>query len=179
MLLCHYRFPTDQYGDRRVLIVERFDRLWTQDGRLLRLPQEDCCQALSVVPSRKYQSDGGPGVEAILQLLRGSDTPTEDQRDFLKAVITFWLLGATNGHAKNFSVFVLLGGRYHMTPLYDVISAQPSVDTVRFDSTSFAWLWRWATYAAFDSAKYAVSAVVGFIMGKSAIHLARTYGEHK
>jgi serine/threonine-protein kinase HipA len=117
------------YGDRRVLIVERFDRLWTQDGRLLRLPQEDCCQALSVVPSRKYQSDGGPGVEAILQLLRGSDTPTEDQRNFLKAVIAFWLLGATDGHAKNFSVFLLPGGRYHMTPLYDVISAQPSVDS--------------------------------------------------
>jgi len=116
------------YGDRRVLIVERFDRLWTQDGRLLRLPQEDCCQALSVVPSRKYQSDGGPGVEAILQLLRGSDTPAEDQRNFLKAVIAFWLLGATDGHAKNFSVFLLPGGRYHMTPLYDVISAQPSVD---------------------------------------------------
>jgi serine/threonine-protein kinase HipA len=117
------------YGDRRVLIVERFDRLWTQDGRLLRLPQEDCCQSLSVVPARKYQSDGGPGVEAILQLLRGSDTPTEDQRSFLKAVIAFWLLGATDGHAKNFSVFLLPGGRYHMTPLYDVISAQPSVDS--------------------------------------------------
>ena len=116
------------YGERRVLIVERFDRLWTQDGRLLRLPQEDCCQALSVVPSRKYQSDGGPGIEAILHLLRGSDTPAEDRRCFLKATIAFWLLGATDGHAKNFSVFLLPGGRYHMTPLYDVISAQPSVD---------------------------------------------------
>ncbi len=77
------------YGDRRVLIVERFDRLRTQDGRLLRLPQEDCCQALSVVPSRKYQSDGGPGIETILQLLRGSDTPTADQQSFLKAVSPF------------------------------------------------------------------------------------------
>jgi serine/threonine-protein kinase HipA len=117
------------YGERRVLIVERFDRLWTEDGRLLRLPQEDCCQALSIVPSRKYQSAGGPGIEAILELLRGSDTPAEDQRTFLKAVIAFWLLGATDGHAKNFSVFLLPGGRYHMTPLYDVISAQPSVDS--------------------------------------------------
>jgi serine/threonine-protein kinase HipA len=116
------------YGERRVLIVERFDRLWTQDGRLLRLPQEDCCQALSVVPSRKYQSDGGPGIEAILHLLRGSDTPAEDQRTFLKAAIAFWLLGATDGHAKNFSVYLLPGGRFQMTPLYDVISAQPSAD---------------------------------------------------
>lgn len=125
------------YGERRVLIVERFDRLWTQDERLLRLPQEDCCQALSVVPSRRYQSDGGPGIEAILHLLRGSDTPAEDQRTFLKAAIAFWLLGATDGHAKNFSVFLLPGGGYHMTPLYDVISAQPSVDTKQIRHNQF------------------------------------------
>jgi serine/threonine-protein kinase HipA len=125
------------YGERRVLIVERFDRLWTKDGRLLRLPQEDCCQALSVVPSRKYQSDGGPGIEAMLHLLRGSDSPAEDQRTFLKAAISFWLLGATDGHAKNFSVFLLPGGRYQMTPLYDVISAQPSADAKQIRHNQF------------------------------------------
>ena len=125
------------YGERRVLIVERFDRLWTQDGRLLRLPQEDCCQALSVVPSHKYQCDGGPGIEAILHLLRGSDTPVEDQRTFLKSAIAFWLLGATDGHAKNFSVFLLPGGRYHLAPLYDVISAQPSVDAKQIRHNQF------------------------------------------
>lgn len=70
------------YKDRRVRIVERFDRLWTQDKRLLRLPQEDFCQALSVVLSRKYQSDGGPGIEAILHPLRGSDTPTKEQMEW-------------------------------------------------------------------------------------------------
>jgi serine/threonine-protein kinase HipA len=116
------------FGDRRVLIVERFDRLWTTDGRLLRLPQEDCCQALSIPPTLKYESDGGPGVESILRLLRGSDSPAEDQRILLKATIVFWLLGATDGHAKNFSVFLSPGGRYRMTPLYDVLSAQPNVD---------------------------------------------------
>jgi serine/threonine-protein kinase HipA len=117
----------DTFGGRRVLIVERFDRLWTADGRLLRLPQEDCCQALSVPPTRKYQSEGGPGVESILKLLRGSDNPTDDQRRFLKAIVVFWLLGATDGHAKNFSIFSLPGNRYRMTPLYDVLSAQPNV----------------------------------------------------
>jgi serine/threonine-protein kinase HipA len=116
------------FGEDRVLVVERFDRLWTKDGRLLRLPQEDCCQALSVPPSRKYESDGGPGIESILKLLRGSDSPQEDQQTFLKAIIAFWLLGATDGHAKNFSVFLSPGGRYRMTPLYDVVSAQPNVD---------------------------------------------------
>ena len=117
------------FGEKSVLIVERFDRIWTADGRLLRLPQEDCCQALSVPPSRKYQTDGGPGIEQILQLLRGSDESPADQRRFLKANIFFWLLGATDGHAKNFSVFLHPGGRFQLAPFYDVISAQPSVDS--------------------------------------------------
>jgi serine/threonine-protein kinase HipA len=117
------------FGDRRVLVVERFDRLWTSDNRLLRLPQEDCCQALSVPPSLKYESDGGPGVETISRLLEGSDDARADQRLFLKANILFWLLGATDGHGKNFSVFLSSGGRFQLTPLYDVISAQPSVDS--------------------------------------------------
>lgn len=119
----------ETFGDRRVLIVERFDRLWTGDQRLLRVPQEDSCQALSVPPNLKYQSDGGPSIVDILKLLRGSDEPLSDQRSFLKANIVFWLLGATDGHAKNFSIFLSPGGRFQMTPLYDVISAQPSVDS--------------------------------------------------
>lgn len=117
------------FGGRSVLIVERFDRRWTADGRLLRLPQEDCCQALSVAPTRKYQEDGGPGMVQILELLRGSDEPLVDQRAFLKANILFWLMGATDGHAKNFSLFLRPGGRFQLAPLYDVISAQPSLDS--------------------------------------------------
>ena len=117
------------FGKKRVLVVERFDRRWTVDGRLLRLPQEDTCQALSVPPTRKYQQDGGPGIVQILELLRGSDDPLVDQRSFLKANIVFWLMGATDGHAKNFSIFLRPGGRFQLTPLYDVISAQPSVDS--------------------------------------------------
>lgn len=119
----------ETFGHRRVLIVERFDRIWTDDQRLLRLPQEDSCQALSVPPNLKYQSDGGPGITEILKLMRGSDEPLADQRSFLKANIVFWLMGATDGHAKNFSVFLSPGGRFRMTPLYDVISAQPSVNS--------------------------------------------------
>jgi serine/threonine-protein kinase HipA len=117
------------FGDTKVLVIERFDRHWTQDGRLLRLPQEDCCQALGVPPTRKYQADGGPGIADILDLLKGSDTPAEDQAKVFKAQVLFWLIGATDGHAKNFSVFLKPGGRYHLTPFYDILSAQPSLDT--------------------------------------------------
>jgi serine/threonine-protein kinase HipA len=116
------------FAGKRVLAIERFDRTWTQDGRLLRLPQEDCCQALSVPPARKYESDGGPGIRNITELLKGSDTPDADQRTFFKAQIVLWLLGATDGHGKNFSIRLAPGGRFHLAPLYDIISAQPSLD---------------------------------------------------
>jgi serine/threonine-protein kinase HipA len=117
------------FGNTKALVVERFDRIWTKDGRLLRVPQEDFCQALSCPPSRKYQDQGGPGIGQILDLLKGGDTPAEDQKTFLKAQILFWLIGATDGHAKNFSVFLGPGGSFRLTPIYDVLTAQPSLDT--------------------------------------------------
>lgn len=113
------------FEDVRALSVERFDRAWTTKFRLLRRPQEDCCQALSVSPAVKYEADGGPGVSAILKLLAGSDNKMEDQCTFLKAQICFWLLGGIDGHAKNFSVYLARQGRYWLTPLYDVMSAEP------------------------------------------------------
>lgn len=117
------------FGERRVLVVERFDRRRTKDGRLIRLPQEDFCQALGVPPTQKYQSEGGPGMVAILDQLKASDTPEEDRRSFLKAQILFWLMAATDGHAKNFSIALRPGGRFGLTPLYDVISVQPAIDS--------------------------------------------------
>ncbi|TPL46542.1 type II toxin-antitoxin system HipA family toxin [Mesorhizobium sp. B2-4-6] len=125
------------FGGRRTLIVERFDRLWARDGRLLRLPQEDMCQALSVPPTRKYQSEGGPGIVEIVELLKGSDTPEDDIAVFLRACIVFWLIGATDGHAKNFSIFLGPGGRFRMTPLYDVLTAQPSLDVGQIPRKKF------------------------------------------
>lgn len=116
------------FMDKRVLVIERFDRKWTKDGRLVRIPQEDCCQALAVPPSRKYESAGGPGICELLQLLKGSDMPEEDQKILFKAQVAFWVLGATDGHAKNFSLRLAPGGRFRLTPIYDVVSAQPSVD---------------------------------------------------
>lgn len=122
------------FGNTKALVIERFDRAWTKDGRLLRKPMEDCCQALSVPPTRKYQNEGGPGMAEILDLLKSGDSPAADQKTFLKAQILFWLMGATDGHAKNFSIFLGPEGRFRMTPIYDVLSAQPSVDAKQLHS---------------------------------------------
>lgn len=128
------------FEDARVLVIERFDRRWTADSRLLRLPQEDCCQALSVPPTRKYEPDGGPGMQTILNFLQASDEPGLDQEMFVRTQVLFWLMGATDGHAKNFSVFLMPGGRFHLTPLYDVMSTQPNFDAgeLRHNQMKFA-----------------------------------------
>lgn len=127
----------EQFEDQLALSVTRFDRLWTRNDRLLRLPQEDFCQAMSVPSPQKYQRDGGPGVRAILERLKESDRANEDRRAFLKAQIAFWLMGATDGHAKNFSIAHRPGGAFVMTPLYDIISAQPIVDAGRIEHNRY------------------------------------------
>ena len=142
------------FGGRRTLIVERFDRLWTGDGRLLRLPQEDFCQALSIPPTRKYQSEGGPGIKDILQLLKASDTANADLATFMRANIVFWLLGATDGHAKNFSIFLGSDGGFRMTPLYDVLSAQPISTQSRSSANSSSSRCRSAKAGTTPSTKF-------------------------
>lgn len=113
----------------KVLAVERFDRAWwvapQGDRRLVRLPQEDMCQAKGLPPTAKYEADGGPGIDAIFQLMNGSMTREDDRRAFFQAQVLFWMLCATDGHAKNFSLFIRPGGRYQLTPLYDALSAYP------------------------------------------------------
>ncbi|WP_230279191.1 type II toxin-antitoxin system HipA family toxin [Croceicoccus sp. Ery15] len=124
-------------GQRRVLVVERFDRHWRNAKQILRLPQEDCCQALGYPPTHKYQSDGGPNMKDIFGLLRGADDPQADAAAFFKSQILFWLIGATDWHAKNFSIFLKPGGRYSLTPFYDVLSAQPAVDSDQIAQNRF------------------------------------------
>ena len=118
-----------QFEDIKVLVVERFDREWWShpngDKRLIRLPQEDMCQATGTPPGAKYEAEGGPGMDRIFDLLDGSLARERDKRGFFKAQLLFWMLCATDGHAKNFSIFLRPGGRYHLAPLYDVLSAYP------------------------------------------------------
>jgi len=115
-----------QFEDIKVLVVERFDRMWSGDHSwLIRLPQEDMCQAMGYASHMKYESDGGPGMDKILNFLNGSIHAEQDKLNFLKAQFLFWLLCASDGHAKNFSIQHQAGGRYALAPLYDVLSFYP------------------------------------------------------
>lgn len=113
-------------GEVKALAVERFDRRLASDGTwIVRLPQEDFCQTLGLAPSKKYEGDGGPGIVSIMSILLGSDTAKQDREHFMRTQVFFWLLAASDGHAKNFSLFILPGGGYRLTPLYDILSCYP------------------------------------------------------
>ncbi|MEJ4046204.1 type II toxin-antitoxin system HipA family toxin [Erwinia sp. SLM-02] len=121
-----------QFEEQKVLSVERFDRRWSQDRQwIVRLPQEDLCQALGVSPLKKYQADGGPGISDIMAILNHSERAARDREQFFKVQIIFWLLAATDGHAKNFSITLEPQNKYELTPLYDVLSAWPVIGTAR------------------------------------------------
>lgn len=115
-----------RFGRHKVLVVERFDRRLLDGSWWARLPQEDFCQVLGIPSDQKYEDKGGPGMAAILDILRGSERP-EDRRQFLAAQLLYWLLAAPDGHAKNFSIFIEPAGRYRLTPLYDIMSAWPVI----------------------------------------------------
>lgn len=132
-----------RFGEHKALSVERFDRALHRDGGwLLRLPQEDFCQALGVPPHLKYESQGGPGVPDLAGILRRSETAREDLDTLFAALIVFWMLAAPDGHAKNFSLRLLPGGRFRLTPLYDVMSIWP----VEGDGAN-QWSWHKAKLA--------------------------------
>ena len=134
-ILNAYGIPTahcwmDQFEEHRVLVVERFDRRLSKDNAwIIRLPQEDMCQAAGLPGDQKYQVDGGPGIRAIMDLLLGSSNAQDDRRVFFKTQVLFWMLCAIDGHAKNFSIFLEPSGGYRLTPRYDVLSAYPVLGT--------------------------------------------------
>ncbi len=113
------------FGGCPVIVVERYDRV-RQPGQVVRIHQEDMCQALGCPPHQKYQNQGGPSAAQILDLLRqySTDRATDEQR-FIDALILGWLIGATDAHAKNFSVLIAQRAQVRLAPLYDISSALP------------------------------------------------------
>jgi serine/threonine-protein kinase HipA len=118
-----------RFGDEPAIVVERYDRVRsTGPGtqRVVRLHQEDICQALGLLPSAKYQSEGGPSARDVARLLRDhSSSPAEDVDAFVDALGFSWLIAGTDAHAKNYSVLHAAGGRVRLAPLYDVATALP------------------------------------------------------
>lgn len=115
----------EKIGGIPVIIVKRFDRM-PLEGKIIRIHQEDACQALHIPPLQKYERDGGPTAGDIFGLIRDySSHPREDELRFLDALIYNWLIKGTDAHGKNFGFLLAAGAQARLAPLYDVASFLP------------------------------------------------------
>lgn len=143
------RSEVRRFGARVAIVIERFDRASAaalattarmraaadalagiaRSQPILRLHQEDACQALGLPPTAKYQSDGGPAPADIVALLRShSSRPVEDTWTFVTALALNWLVAGTDAHAKNYALLHGGHGQVRLAPLYDLASALPYDD---------------------------------------------------
>jgi serine/threonine-protein kinase HipA len=119
------RSEVRRFGDQVAIVIERYDRARTPTG-IARVHQEDLCQALAILPTRKYENDGGPGARAAVDLLRSvSGRPQEDVQRFMDALAFNWLIAGSDAHAKNYSLLIGAEGRARLAPLYDIASILP------------------------------------------------------
>jgi serine/threonine-protein kinase HipA len=109
-------------GETSILMVTRFDRTLTDELRIERLHQEDFCQALGVLPERKYEFEDGPSVVKVVEIIRNvSSRPAADLNTFVRAVALHFLLGNSDAHGKNFALLYHRDSGPQLAPLYDIV----------------------------------------------------------
>jgi serine/threonine-protein kinase HipA len=114
-----------RFENEIAIVIERYDRQ-PKGNQILRVHQEDTCQALGIMPTKKYQNEGGPSAADIVELLRTSSTDREaDVNTFLDALGFNWMIAGTDAHAKNYSLLLGSGPHVRLAPLYDVASNLP------------------------------------------------------
>jgi serine/threonine-protein kinase HipA len=118
------------YG-RPVLVVLRYDRQTAPGAAIERIHQEDACQALGIMPDRKYQTDGGPGFIDLARLIRSAcSNPLPDIEALLRIALFNFLMGNCDAHGKNFSL-LFQGSRTELAPFYDLVATTvyPDLET--------------------------------------------------
>ncbi|WP_419853894.1 HipA domain-containing protein [Candidatus Poriferisodalis sp.] len=147
------RTSLEAFEDEICLVAERFDRAAHRD-EVRRSHFEDLCQALGIASDLKYQEDGGPTPEAIIDMLE-HETSRDGARQFFLSVFYNWLIGNTDGHSKNYGL-LFDGPRPRLAPLYDLNSLTPYVGAdgeprppaMRFDGPTPTTSQEWERTAA-------------------------------
>lgn len=130
--------PQVQYREAesvKYLLVTRFDRLesagLTNNREVRRIHQEDFCQALGFLSSKKYETDGGPSLVTCFKLIDRMTYPAKDKIELLKRVIFNYVIGNKDAHSKNFSLLHHTNNTLELSPTYDVMSTvvYPKVNT--------------------------------------------------
>lgn len=111
------------------LVAERFDR-WEDDGRTVRIHQEDGAQAMGIPPERKYATGpsgatSDPSLARIAELLdRYAEAPRVELRRLMEQVTVNVALGNTDAHAKNYGILHPTDRTIALSPMYDVVPAR-------------------------------------------------------
>ena len=117
-----------RFGDEVAIVIERYDRQ-SSGNAIVRVHQEDICQALGIPPTSKYQNEGGPTPTDVIELLRNYSTDRiADVDTFIDALGFNWLVAGTDAHAKNYSLLLASGPHVRLAPLYDIASILPYDD---------------------------------------------------
>lgn len=123
MLAAEASLPVARVGlpmpDVRVFCAERFDRVQRR-----KLHQEDFCQVLAVLPTKKYEDEGGPGLKACANVVHNASAlAIEDISRLLRWVAFNYLVGNEDAHAKNLAVLYGPTG-LRLAPHYDLLSTE-------------------------------------------------------
>jgi serine/threonine-protein kinase HipA len=114
-------------GDAECIVVERFDRSVSADGRSTRIHQEDSCQALGIDPDEnqrraKYQRFGGPALRDVAGLLdQWAADPEAELLTLADAASFTAAIGNADAHGKNVALLHPQPGIVELAPLYDTV----------------------------------------------------------
>lgn len=120
----------ESFGETAAIVSKRYDRFIAEPGGdVLRLHQEDLCQATSTLSSKKYAEDGGPTSADAMEVLKGAEGKSAMR--FTDALLFNALTASTDAHGKNYSLLHPAPGRCLLAPLYDLASALPYMEKGR------------------------------------------------
>lgn len=109
-------------GSVPACLVKRYDRIKTGDGIIIRLHQEDMCQAMGLPSTRKYQAEGGPSFRECMELAeRVCPEPVTAREKLLGWLVFGLIIGNGDGHAKNLSLLFNSDGSMSLAPFYDML----------------------------------------------------------
>lgn len=112
---------TTEIAGRKLIVIERYDRIVGPDGTVERIHQEDFCQATGTRPETKYEENGGPSLRRVAEILQLAAAPGSIE-SLLQATTLNVLLGNGDAHGKNLSLLHHTSGALTLTPLYDLMS---------------------------------------------------------
>jgi len=110
-------------GKHLCCLIKRYDRT-RENKETKRIHQEDFCQALGLMPSQKYQIEGGyVSLRRCFDFIKkNSSYPQKDIVQLIKWTIFNLIIGNCDAHAKNLSLLIHENGDYTLAPFYDILS---------------------------------------------------------